>query len=427
MRPSSSLRARLVATTLLASTITAVALVLGLQVLLARSNDGAVHSRLQARAAAADATVERQGNGVEVLGKATTLDQNIWVFDTSGRLIDGRLPAGSLGEAVRRAGRQPGGLDGPPPATGYRLLSRAVDRKGTEVAVIVASQDLAPYESAETHSLWLSILLGLVTVLLASGAAWIAATRSLQQVALMAERADDWREHDLRQRFQPGPGGDELTRLGRTLDGMLDRISEALLAERRLTDEIAHELRTPLSVIRAEADLARAATADPAVTEALAGIVAAADRMRASIDTMLTLARAHADTDARCTVGELLDAIGAGGSAPDVADAVLLAAPLSPLVAALRPLLDNARFHGAGEPAVRVVAGERHAVIGVYDDGPGIAQPDLERVFSPGHTTRAGGSGLGLPLARRMARAVGAEVVAKPGPGGRFELRVPRA
>ena len=73
----------------------------------------------------------------------------------------------------------------------------------------------------------------------------------------MADLADDWREHDVGRRFDPGEGGDEIAHLGRTLDQMLDRIVDSLSAERRLTDEIAHELRTPLAVVLAEADLAR--------------------------------------------------------------------------------------------------------------------------------------------------------------------------
>jgi signal transduction histidine kinase len=64
-------------------------------------------------------------------------------------------------------------------------------------------------------------------------------------------------------------------------------------------------------------------------------------------------------------------------------------------------------------------------VIAVLDDGPGVSPEDLETVFQPGWTTSTEGAGLGLALARRMARASGADLVARPGPGGRFEVRVP--
>ena len=418
---SGSLRARLVATALLASTLTAVVLVVGLQVLLARSNDQAVRQRLEARIAAAETTVVRRHGEVTVLEGARQLDADLWVFDPTGRLVDGTLHRGPLADAVRRAAAHPGtGAS----SAGFSLASREVVHASGPVATVVAAQDLAPYEASERHSLWLSLVLGLTTVLLTTGAAWVAATRSLRQVAEMAARADEWREHDRPQRFALGPGGDELTRLGRTLDRMLDRIHEALLAERRLTDEIAHELRTPLTVIRAEADLARS-TATGDSHESLAAIIEAADQMRDAIDTMLAVARARAEGEgAHCTVAELLEAVGHEAPGQDT----VLAAPLAPLVAALRPLLDNARVHGGHPATVDVELGGEVAVVVVRDDGPGVAADDLERVFEPGHTTRAGsgGAGLGLPLSRRMARAVGADVVACPGPGGRFELRVPR-
>ena len=110
---------------------------------------------------------------------------------------------------------------------------------------------------------------------------------------------------------------------------------------------------------------------------------------------------------------------------PTAYDGVVLAAPVPPLVAAVRPLLENAERHGSGEPRVDVAPRRPHR----RDLGPGrragSGAEDLERVFEPGHTTQGDGSGLGLSLARRMVRAVGGDVVARPGPGGRFEVRVP--
>ncbi len=105
--------------------------------------------------------------------------------------------------------------------------------------------------------------------------------------------------------------------------------------------------------------------------------------------------------------------------------ASLLAAPASPLAAAVRPLLENAERHGAEPIRVEVTREGRTVVISVLDAGQGVAPTDLETVFQPGHTSRSDGSGLGLALARRMARTAGGDLVARPGPGGRFEVRVP--
>jgi signal transduction histidine kinase len=389
-------------------------------VLLARSNDATAHSRLTTRATAAAATVLGDKHGLRILEqRSAVLDQNVWIFDDTGALVDGRLAQPTLAAAVNRL------ADVPQPrqvtegeVTYYALPVVHGDRR---IATVVAAEYLEPYEVTERHSLWLSLLLGGATVVVATAAAWVAATRSLRQVQAMSDLADDWREHDLSARFDPGPGGDEIAHLGRTLDLMLDRIVDALAAERRLTDEIAHELRTPLSVILAEADLSRS-TASPVQREGLDGIHAAALRMRDSIDTMLAVARAHAGGDDRATVGQLMESL---GLPPSSYDDVVLAAPASPLAAAVRPLLDNAERHGSGRPRVEVTRDGTTVVIAVLDDGPGVDVDQVEAVFEPGHTTRPNGSGLGLPLARRMARAVGADLVARPGPGGRFEVRAP--
>jgi two-component system, OmpR family, sensor kinase len=415
-----SLRARMAATALLVSTLTAGVLIIGVQVLLARSNDATAHSRLTSRAQAAAATVIRDQQGLRILDQnSSVLDQNVWIFDTNGTLVDGNLSQPALDRSVRSLAGVPQSRQVTQGEVTFYALP--VGRGGQRIATVVAAEYLEPYELAERHSLWLSLLLGMGTVVVATAAAWVAATGSLRQVRAMSDLADDWREHDLSARFDPGPGGDDIAQLGRTLDLMLDRIVDALSAERRLTDEIAHELRTPLSVILAEADLARA-TATPSQREGLDGIHQAALRMRDSIDTMLAVARAHAGADDRATVGQVLESL---GLPPSSYDAVVLAAPASPLAAAVRPLLDNAERHGSGRPRVEVSRDGGTIVIAVLDDGPGVPPGDLEVVFEPGHTTSSEGAGLGLPLARRMARAVGADLVARPGPGGRFEVRAP--
>lgn len=417
---SGSLRARMGATAFLVSTLTAGLLVVGVQVLLATSNDATAHSRLTSRAQAAAATVVRTPQGVRVLEqRSAVLDQNVWVFDENGALIEGNLSQAALESTVEGLAASPEQRQVTVADTSFYILP--VTRSGSQVATVVAAEYLEPYEGAERHSLWLSLLLGATTVAIATVAAWVAANRSLRQVQAMADLADDWRDHDTGARFDPGPGGDEIAHLGRTLDLMLDRIVEALSAERRLTDEIAHELRTPLAVVLAEADLARS-TATGATREGLEAIHAAAVRMRDSVDTMLSVARAHARGSEGATVGELMASL---GLPPSAYDDVVLAAPASPLTASVLPLLDNAERHGSGSTRVEVSRDGRTVVIAVLDDGPGVTDRELEAVFEPGHTTRADGSGLGLALARRMARTAGADLVARPGPGGRFEVRVP--
>jgi hypothetical protein len=166
----------------------------------------------------------------------------------------------------------------------------------------------------------------------------------------MARRADEWREHDLSGRFELGAPRDELTELAHTLDRMLDRIAQAILSERRLTDEVAHELRTPLTVIRSEAQLALLEPGPDDVTAAsLEAIIAATDRMSSSIETMLSVARSAHAVEAACSTRDVLAEMRAHAtvrddvevSADEGEEDLLLAAPLRVVAAAVVPVLDT--------------------------------------------------------------------------------------
>ena len=429
-----SLRGRLVATTVAAALVAVTVLVVGLQLLLAHQSSRESLSTLQERADAAATTVRFRGGRTRVLDTpANSLDQNIWIFDADGRRIDGTEPPRSLRGVVARlsASDAEHSVD----VHGrVRVLARPVPHpgSGTTGAVVVAALDLAPYENAERRSLWLSLGLGLLAVVTAAAAAWAASGYALRQVRRMARRADDWREHDLTGRFDLGVPRDELTELADTLDRMLDRITQAILTERRLTDEVAHELRTPLTVIRSEAQLAQLDGATPG--ESLEAIVAATDRMTASIDTMLAVARsAHAD-ESGCAMREVMTQLVAHGSARDdvevVAEATapedLVAAPLRVVVAAAVPLLDNGVRHAASRVVLRVTGEGRRVLLHVVDDGEGVDPAHRQSIFEPGHSTATDGAGLGLALARRLAHSVGAEVSEQGAGHGHFVLSLPR-
>ena len=187
---SGSLRGRMAASALLISTLTAALLVIGVQILLAASNDATAHSRLTSRAQAAAATVVRTPRGIEVLEqRSPVLDQNVWIFNEGGALIEGSLSQPASSRTVRGLATSPEQRQVTLGDTSFYVLP--VTRGGTRVATVVAAEPLEPYEGAERHSLWLSLLLGATTVIVATAAAWVAATRSLRQVRAMADLADD--------------------------------------------------------------------------------------------------------------------------------------------------------------------------------------------------------------------------------------------
>jgi signal transduction histidine kinase len=248
----------------------------------------------------------------------------------------------------------------------------------------------------------------------------------------------EWSDHDLDQRFDLGTPRDELTALSATLDALLARIGASIRHEQRFSAEVAHELNTPLSGLRAEAELALQANAtDAERREALTHIMRTTDRMVAVIRTLLDAARTSGEhspgsSDASTALSVAIDAIATEANAQGIeirADApgasLLAGADVDLIAQALHPLLDNAVRHAEHRIDVHLERRADQVVFAVGDDGPGIT-PELNgRIFEPGSSDH-GSAGLGLPLARRLARACAGDVtLAASDHGACFELSIP--
>jgi two-component system OmpR family sensor kinase len=280
-----------------------------------------------------------------------------------------------------------------------------------------------PYRHTERLAIAFTVILDAFVLIAGALVARRAVGAALRPVAEMTERAAEWSEHDLHRRFEVGPPRDELTALAATLNGLLGRIDAALRHEQRFSAEMAHELRTPLAGVRAEAELALRSGTAP--REALEAVLAGTDRMETVIDTLLAAARSdHVRGSSDAVAAALHAAEMHGASVRAQSEPLTVGAGEDVVAGALQPLLENAVRHAAREVEVHVSRANGDVVIAVLDDGAGIAAGDAERIFEPG-VSDAGSAGLGLPLARRLARAAGGDVVAVPQRGGRVELRLP--
>jgi signal transduction histidine kinase len=324
-------------------------------------------------------------------------------------------------------------------ARGERVfLAAPVEIGGAEPrqGVLVVSQSLEPYEATRTELIIGLVLLGLLVTAGATGIAAWTVGRTLTPVEDMSALADDWSERALDARFEDPGTGDEIAHLGRTLNALLDRVAGALRGEQRLTSELAHELRTPLAGIRGEAELALMKAPEGPAAEHLEQVVGLVDRMSETISTLLAIARGGEHADTRTTVQDVVTAVleshpGANGRVHERVDEpdrdIPLAATTELAVRAMAPLMDNALQHAASSVTVTCTVGDRTAAIHVSDDGPGLVG-DPEVLFHAG-TRDAGsdGAGLGLALARRVARTLGGRVdvtsVADP---TTFTLTLPR-
>ena len=242
----------------------------------------------------------------------------------------------------------------------------------------------------------------------------------------MTDAAEDWGSHDLDRRFDLGPPRDELTRLAATLDGLLGRIAASRRHEQRFAGEVAHELRTPLAGMRARAELALSGGDPDEQADALRAVVAQAERLDAAISALLAVARQEIDpAQGACDLAALAREFeGVEVVAPD---GLARAEGEEEVVRrALAPLVDNARRHAASRVTVELSQAGAVVRAAVRDDGPGVDPALGERVFEPGvRGDHGGGAGLGLPLARRLARSCGGDVVIGDGPGGCFVLELP--
>ena len=264
----------------------------------------------------------------------------------------------------------------------------------------------------------------------------------------MSAEAATWSERDLDRRFRLGPPRDEFTRLGSTLDGLLDRLSGGLMRERRFSAELSHELRTPLARMRARAQLALSeGTSAEEARAALSATVAETDKLTRAIDALLAASRANIAAtgleiaDARQVAEAVAEGCGGGqfcGKAIEVSvrDGAGLRIALNPDLAEriLSPVFENACRHATSKVGIAIATTGSQVSYIVTDDGRGVAPEQRFRIFEPGvrgvggDTRNGGRAGLGLALSRRLARAGDGEVEALPSDaGGRFEIRLPRA
>jgi signal transduction histidine kinase len=240
---------------------------------------------------------------------------------------------------------------------------------------------------------------------------------------------------DLTGRMPVSGTGDELDRLALNLNAMLDQIERLMAGMQEISTNVAHDLRTPLSRLKARAEDALRAGSDADHRQALEQVLEETDRLLATFNALLAIARAEAGhagdklqpVEAGSVVREVAELYGpsvedAGGSLTVRADAEhWVRADRELLAQALSNLIDNALKYGTDAttgPAISisVATADGHVVIEVADRGPGIPEPEREHVkerfvrLEPSRSKP--GSGLGLSLVSGIMKLH----------GGRLEL-----
>jgi two-component system OmpR family sensor kinase len=291
-------------------------------------------------------------------------------------------------------------------------------------------------------------ILGAVSVI---GA--ILAARALRPIDRLVAKARQIGESSLRERLPHPETADEMGRLVATLNEMLDRIEKSFESQRRFTADASHEMRSPLSRLRSELEIALRRPRSAAEYEGvLRSALEEVERLSRITEQLLTLARLDAGEAAEVPrtsvaltplveeevarlkpeadqrkIGFTLDGC-PGLAAQGAGDALRLV---------VANLLHNAvKFsRPAGRVAVRLWLDRAQAVLAVSDTGPGIPPEDASRIFdrfyrgSASRTPDVPGVGLGLAIARAIVIAHGGSIILESpsGAGATFTVRLPLA
>ena len=445
MRRFDTLRGRLTALALLAALGAVTVLTIAFNVLLDRSLNADANSRARSLAAAAAATVGYENGQVrahEAVDDAL-VDRRVWIYDGT-RAVE-RAPASADVQRAADALAGSAHVFDDVPGRDVRLYAAPVTVGGRQVGTVVAAQSLTAYDRTTDIALGGSLMLAAVLLGTVGVLTWITVGRALDPVREMTASAAEWSENDPTRRFGVIPRPDELGDLARTFDALLDRVAASLRHEQRLSAELSHELRTPLARIVAEIELLQRRERSPEDRADAYGVIArSAEQMSGILETLMAAARAESHPHVgRSEMGGVLDAV-ADEWAPSLAECDVtleVRHPDAPMMAGVdrevverivAPLIDNALRYARTRIVVSAASDDGAVVLSVADDGPGVAPEARDQVFEPGVRAGAenghGGAGLGLPLARRLAKAVGGDVTLAPaaaGAGAEFQVRLP--
>lgn len=392
-------------------------------------------------------SVANTGRLPESLNVADPDDEFVQLLAPTGRVIAASSNVRGLPAQAGRS-EDPVEITGPLPESPLLVVSGTVDILATgdgPVTVLVGRSLDTVEDTVETVTGLvaggLPPLLGLLGL-----AAWLLTGRALAPVEAIRAEVDVISSTQLDRRVPEPQGEDEIARLARTMNGMLGRLEESVLRQRRFTADASHELRSPLAAIRQHAEVSLAHPTRYPGAELAGTVLAEALRMQRLIDDLLLLskadepalehprepvdlddlvfaeaARLRSDTSLRVDTGQV--SAGRVDGDPDA------------LRRLLRNLTDNAARHASRQVQLGLAETDGDVLLTIEDDGPGIPEQQREHVlkrFVRLDQSRArddGGSGLGLAIVVELARAHNARLRITQGElgGARVELRLPRS
>ncbi|WP_193336489.1 HAMP domain-containing sensor histidine kinase [Devosia beringensis] len=412
---------------------------------------------VRALAFAVDRISRSPGPGVYYLGDATGQYLLGNVTDVPVEVL---LTPGTYGFDYERADaltESPDQLEGrmpPPPNAGYAVVRSVELSNGMRLVVGRDVVERRGFSAIIVQSFLLGVL-GIIFFSLIAGG--ITAQRVLRRIDAIRDTSTKIMSGNLSERVPVTKRNDEFDGLATNLNAMLDRIEQLLQGLKEVTDNVAHDLKTPLTRLRNQAESAlREGASDQSRQQALETTIAESDRLIQTFNALLMIARVEAgapsgalsDIDVSTIVADVAELYGPVAEDENIlvetaiVPGVHLRANRELIGQAMVNLLENAvkyarpEGQGQGQAQGRIMVGLRQAgtrvLIEVADNGPGIAEPDRKRVierFVRLEKSRSdNGSGLGLSLVNAVARLHGGEFrVEDNAPGVRAVIDLPAA
>jgi two-component system, OmpR family, sensor kinase len=274
---------------------------------------------------------------------------------------------------------------------------------------------------------------------------WYLSRRLTKPVLALSRAADQVAAGNYDAELPQSQFGDEVGQLTDRFREMTQKLNEAQRRERNFLMVVSHELRTPVTAIRGHVDALREGLAEDAEARdaSLAVIRAETDRLARLVRDVLDLARMEAhqftleeeEVELRRLVEQAYQSFteearrrGIDYECSFGADPVI-STDGDRVLQVVSNLLDNAFAWtpDGGRVALELAAENGKIAVSVSDSGPGIGPAERERIFRPFWSRAGDGTGLGLPIARQLAHALGGELAleSEVGKGSRFELRLP--
>jgi heavy metal sensor kinase len=440
-----SIRLRLTAWYVLTLAVALCAVGLALLLVFRGAMERQLDDELGARAAQIAASLQADAGSLALQGQGDESlvvgGEFVGLYDRSGKLLDSStappkaaaaIASFAAGSSTARSETLTSGTER------LRIHALPVIDNGV-LATIVVVRSLAPIDSAASQLLGILGLVLPLAVAIAAVGGYLLAYRALRPVEQLRRAAEDYGAKDLSRRLAPRDlRDDELGRLARTLDAMLDRVAAAVEQQRRFTGDASHELRTPIATILADASLSLERARSPEEQRAtLARVASEATRMAGIVEGLLVLARSDArsaaarsaDVDLRAVIEVSTNRVASRATergvriAARVDGGLVVADRDNGLEQVFDNLLDNALRYAPTGSAVEIEAAARDGMarVSVSDHGPGIAPEERTRVFERFHRGQAAvgpGAGLGLAIARAIVDAHGGRISAADTPGG---------